>query len=57
MTKEEVKALAIVALENCAALICFTLLAITFKKWWIVLLVLFFWKSFTYKSKDSKKGE
>lgn len=42
----------IVAIRNSITLICFTLLAIIFKTWWIVFFALLFWVSVT---KDEKK--
>lgn len=39
------------AISNTIKLICFTLLAIYFKKWWIVFWVILFW-SYTKKESD-----
>lgn len=37
MNKEKLKTFIIVCIKNIIVLICFTVLAIVFKKWWIVL--------------------
>ncbi len=40
-----------IAISNTIKLICFTLLAIYFKKWWIVFWVILFW-SYTEKKES-----
>ena len=41
-------------IENIVTLICFTILAIWFNKWWIVFFSIFFMK---YTEKEDKKDE
>ena len=48
MTKEHIKALALITIQNCVVTICFTFLAFAFDKWWIALFSALFYKSFTY---------
>lgn len=48
MSKEHVKVLALVTIQNCVVTICFTALAALFGKWWIALFSAIFYKSFTY---------
>lgn len=48
MTKEHIKALALITIQNCVVTICFTVLAAIFMKWWIALFSAIFYKSFTY---------
>ena len=57
MTKEHIKALALITVQNCVVTICFTILAAIFGKWWIALLSAIFYKSFTYtvEKKDGAK--
>ena len=38
--------------KNIVALICFTILAIVFNKWWIVFFSLLFWSSIESKEDD-----
>lgn len=38
--------------KNIVALICFTILAIVFNKWWIVLFSLLFWSYISSESGD-----
>lgn len=38
--------------KNIVALICFTILAIVFNKWWIVFFSLLFWSFITNESGD-----
>lgn len=45
-------AMLIVCLENLGIFICFTILAIVFNKWWIVLISALFFTSF--KTKERK---
>ena len=42
----------IAMVKNIVALICFTILAIVFNKWWIVFFSLLFWTFFKSKSGD-----
>ena len=51
MTKEHIKALALITIQNCVVTICFTFLAFAFDKWWIALFSAIFYKSFTYTTK------
>lgn len=39
-------------IKNIVALICFTILAIVFNKWWIVFFSLLFWSSIESESGD-----
>ena len=56
MTKEHIKALALITVQNCVVTICFTILAAFFEKWWIALFSAIFYKSFTYEvKKDGAK--
>lgn len=58
LTKEHVKALALVTVQNCVVTICFTVLAALFGKWWIALFSALFYKSFTYEvKKDGEKND
>lgn len=57
MTKEETKVLVYVMLANCVMMGCFTLLAIFFEKWWIVLFSALFWKNVTYKASNKGKED
>lgn len=38
--------------KNIVALICFTILAIVFNKWWIIFFSIIFWSSITTKGDD-----
>ena len=40
---DEAKLLIVMWIKNCIVLICFTILAVVFKEWWIVLISLLFW--------------
>lgn len=44
-------------IKNSVVVICFTLLAIHFDKWWIVLFSAFFVTFVEYKNKESQKEE
>lgn len=50
--KNEYKIYLLVILKNIISLICFTILAIVFKKWWIVLFSLLFFSFITIKGDD-----
>ena len=50
MTKEDIKAIAIICAKNVAIMICFTILAVVFQKWWISLFSILFYS--TYSTKD-----
>ena len=50
-TKEDIKALAIICTKNIIIMICFTLLAVFFQKWWISLFSVLFYTTY------SKKGD
>lgn len=50
--KDEYKIALLVILKNIVALICFTILAIVFNKWWIVFFSLLFYSSITIKGDD-----
>lgn len=41
--------------KNIIALICFTILAIVFNKWWIVFFSLLFWSFVTAKNESGDK--
>ena len=40
-------------IKNIVPMICFTILAIAFNKWWLSLFSALFWSSFKLTSKDS----
>lgn len=42
-------------LKNCVVIICFTILAIIFNKWWIIFFAILFMTS--YEHKETTKGE
>ena len=48
---EELKLIAIITIENIISLICFTVLAVVFEKWWIVLFSALFQTYFKKKNK------
>ena len=52
---DEIKLYLIWAFKNIATLICFTILAIVFNKWWIVLFSALFYSSI--KSKGDSNNE
>ena len=53
--KDLIKKLAWIAfLRNCISLICFTILAIVFEKWWIVFFALLFCVSFEVNDDDER---
>lgn len=54
MSKEDIKVVALVIAANAFSLLCFSLLAIEFDKWWISLFSMLVWKSVSYKSKDKE---
>jgi len=37
---------------NCTSLICFTILAITFRKWWLIFISILFYQSFKEKNNE-----
>ncbi len=43
--------------ENVAAVVCFTVLAVYFGRWWIVLFAYFFTNTLTTKSTTARKVE
>lgn len=49
---DEAKVLAMLFLENIVIMICFTVLAVVFNHWWIVLFSAFFIS--TFKNKENK---
>jgi hypothetical protein len=52
MKNEYFWALVLTLLKNLGALTSFTILAIQFNKWWIVLFSGFFWSSWSYSTKN-----
>ena len=54
---EELKLYLICYARNVISLICFTILAIVFNKWWIVLFTILFWISVEEKEKKENKNE
>ena len=52
---KEIKLYLILTLKNIATIICFTILAIIFNKWWIVLFSALFYSSIS--SKESNDDE
>ena len=54
---EELKLYLICFVRNIICLICFTVLAIVFNKWWIVLFTILFWISVERKEKKENKNE
>lgn len=50
--KDNIKLFLIVTLKNIATIVCFTILAIVFNKWWIVLFSLLLYSSVTIKGDD-----
>ena len=57
MKDDDVIICIIVTLINIAILACFKVLAIFFKKWWIIFLAIIFWTSVSTKNKEDNKGE
>lgn len=56
MSKEDKGIIAIYILtiiKNAVAMVCFTVLAIVFNKWWISLFSALFWSSLKFKSEES----
>lgn len=49
---DELKLIALVFAKNTAMVICFTVLAIVFKHWWIILFSAFFLSSFKSREED-----
>lgn len=61
---DNIKKLALIILYNCVLFGCFTLLAIFFGKWWIILLAIIFFKwsdieiiEITAENEDTKDKE
>lgn len=54
---ENLKLYLICYARNVISLICFTILAIVFNKWWIVLFTIIFWCSVEKKEKEENKDE
>ncbi|MBQ1551400.1 MAG: hypothetical protein IIZ67_04780 [Bacilli bacterium] len=54
---EELKLYLICFVRNIICLICFTVLAIIFNKWWIVLFTILFWISVERKENKENKNE
>ena len=44
-------------LNNAVPLICFTILAILFEKWWLALFSILFYKSFNFNCSSNKKDD
>ena len=53
--KDEIKLYLILTLKNIAITTCFTILAIIFKKWWIILFSALFYSSITTKRDDNER--
>lgn len=53
--KDEIKVYLIITLKNIATIICFTILAIIFNKWWIVLFSALFYSSIKLKEDDNNE--
>lgn len=53
--KDEIKLYLILTLKNISILICFTILAIVFKKWWVVLFSALFYSSIKLKEDDDNE--
>lgn len=53
--KDILTAYALTIIHNAIPMICFTILAIIFKHWWISLFTMLFWKSYSIKSTDGDK--
>lgn len=54
--KDEIKLFLIVTLKNIATTVCFTILAIVFNKWWIVLFSALFYSSIKLKEDDDNEN-
>lgn len=52
---EDLKLQIAVLIKNCITLICFSVIAIIFNKWWIVLFTAIFLTSVTEKNKKEEK--
>lgn len=50
--KDEYKICLLIALKNIITIICFTILAIVFNKWWIIFFSIIFWSSITVEGDD-----
>lgn len=50
--KDEIKLYLILTLKNIATLSCFTILAIVFNKWWVVLFSALFYSSISSKENN-----
>lgn len=46
-----------VCIENAVSVVCFTVLAVIFDHWWIVLFSVFFMSSVKQTKKEKKEGE
>lgn len=44
-------------IKNMVVIICFTILAIVFKKWWIAIFAVLFISDVKYSGKDKKESE
>ena len=55
MNKEEAKVMIMIVVKNIISIVCFTILSIIFKMWWLILLSLLFLNNISYKSKDKTK--
>ena len=56
MSKEDKAVIAVcilTSIKNAVAMVCFTVLAIVFNKWWISLFSTLFWSSLKLKSGDN----
>ena len=52
MNKEDIFIYVLCKLQNIAHIICFTILAIVFQKWWIVLFAALFYSTVTWEEDD-----
>jgi hypothetical protein len=58
MKKEDIQTLLIIYTKNVIFAICFTILAIYFKQWWISLFTALFYTIYTTEKKcDDKEGD
>ncbi len=55
--KEVLKFFIISFLQNAVVIICFTILAIIFKKWWLTLFSIIFWNNFRFKLEEDGDKE
>jgi len=44
----------IAVFQNIVDIVCFTILAVIFNKWWLILCSALFWKTFTIKTGENE---